>query len=157
MFELFGRYKFKVILNTKDNQNFSKQVKQQDEQCDREEQIQVASKIGFVNAEVFRLDDKADSWARVPSKASIGRVSVFALNFNRASNPPPIVLEQMTAPIALRIQETTIYVLKCSSGWIKVGSGSNSSPIWMSRQQVPDTETARTEQPSGQRGQAVLF
>lgn len=61
MFELFGRYKFKVILDTKDNQNFSKQVKQQDEQCDREEQIQVASKIGFVNAEVFRLDNKTDS------------------------------------------------------------------------------------------------
>ena len=61
MFELFGRYEFKVILDTKDNQNLSKQVKQQDEQCDREEQIQVASKIGFVNAEVFRLDDKTDS------------------------------------------------------------------------------------------------
>lgn len=61
MFELFGRYEFEVILDTKDNQNLSKQVKQQDEQCDREEQIQVASKIGFVNAEVFRLDDKTDS------------------------------------------------------------------------------------------------
>ena len=61
MFELFGRYEFEVILDTKDNQNLSKQVKQQDEQCDREEQIQVASKIGFVNAEVFWLDDKTDS------------------------------------------------------------------------------------------------
>ena len=61
MFELFGRYEFEVILDTNDNQNLSKKVKQQDEQCDREEQIQVASKIGFVNAEVFWLDDKTDS------------------------------------------------------------------------------------------------
>ncbi|EJW97385.1 hypothetical protein EVA_14508 [gut metagenome] len=38
--------------------------------------------------------------ARVPSSASIGRVSVLAWNLSNASNPPPIVFEQMTAPMA---------------------------------------------------------
>ena len=157
MFELFGRYEFEVVLDTKDNQNLPSRLNSRMNSATGKNRYRLLPKSALSTLKYSGLIIKQIPWARVPSKASIGRVSVFALNFNRASNPPPIVLEQMTAPIALRIQETTIYVLKCSSGWIKVGSGSSSSPIWMSRAASADTETARTEQPSEQRGQAVLF
>ena len=61
MLALFRGDQFEVLLDAQDDQQLADQVKQQDEQGDREEQVEVGAKVSLVGAEIFGLDDKADA------------------------------------------------------------------------------------------------